>query len=814
MAVIAFDPEIPVFDRFAKAFPLHSDGAPAVYGPFSEACSTTFEWDAHFAAYSQPTIQRRLGGTGALTLEPKMVLLVLDVDGPDHKWTPDWWEREKAKLREFFKRKGRGYAYTTKGGYRIVLALKTPMVLRTVKDALRWRFSYLDWIAEIQREFDINCDDKCADWTRLYRLPRVLRDGIPQIPIDEVNRADRVLEWRDPYVAEDDPRVQREESAGYAVPEPAPVEDDDLQEAADALVRAWPPRARHYAGLALCGALARAGWSDSAITDFVGYVMLKTCGDPEVDKWSKAAYASVNKVFRGEDVTGWPKLAELMTTGPDGRLDPSRTEVAEAAVLACRRAIGQGPAIELFEKVVNRPATDLSSAAEAKVLLRTPMLLEPTAPEDATATAEAFDLEAAGNTHYRNLLDNAAERLEPLVKAADAKKSGVDARPMGLTYRELRKRNAPPPDYIIQYLVTREGVGAISGEPKSGKSWDATHMAVCVAAGLKVFGTYEVAKPRKVFYYYAEDTEASINNRIRAIAAGMGLDPDGAWSDNLVVQPRGRPLDVMALADLCVVVASVRRFEDPGDPFGLVILDPLSNIHSGEEDKRDSMVRVMSRLHAVEQVLGSAILFVHHSGKTSGDNKGRRRGGQKMRGSSVIHGAVDHGLYLDNLRGDGKGEFVCRMESEVKAARGAGVVDRRLVIEDDAFGNAIKATWVVGEPEEEKPEEPTGLAAERAVTVVQKLFDQGAPLTRDELKTKIRGKTDLLAQAITIAEDEGWIAQKFVGQRPCGFEITPAGIELVRRGRAPNGDGEGGDPAPTPTDPVGGFLASMIREQT
>lgn len=825
MAIIAFDPQIPVFDRYAKSFPQHPEGEPATYGPFSEACSTQFEWDAHFTAYSCPTIARRLGKTPALAFKPKMVLFVLDIDGPDHKCTPEWWALEKEKVRAFFKAHGRGYCYTTRGGYRLVLGLRDELVLDTPATALRWRYSYLDWIASLQRDFQIVCDPQCADWTRCYRLPRVSRDGIPTTPVDEVGEPDRMLEWRGAYVAADDPRVLRTDII-IEVSEPAPVDEDRQIEAVRALAEMWPTRNRHYAGLALCGALARAGWSEGAIIDFACAVFgtARTIGEPWFEEAQASARSSLEKVARGEAVAGWDTLAQYLSSDLHGQFDETRRAAVDEYVLTARRAIGQGPAIDLFDtaRATTKPVNATNTAAGAMKLLAeslassSPVSTLPAPDVDRSQQLDAACAEMNGDQAYREMLDEAATKLEPLIAQAEAKGKTVDARPMGMTYREIRARNQPPPDYLVQYLITREGVGALSGEPKSGKSWDATHIAVAVAAGTaSVFGKFAVQHAAGVFYFYAEDTESSVNNRIAAIATGMGLEVGGEWVDRLVAQPRGRPLDIMSLADLCVLVASVWRFERRGSKFALVVLDPLSNIHSGEEDKRDSMVKVMARLHAVEQILGCAILFVHHSGKTSAENKGRKRGGQKMRGSSAIHGAVDFGIYVNEARGDGKNEFIGRIESEVKAARGGGVFDRTIKIDDNAQGNAVKVVHTWAEPTAETAE-PNDLAEQRAKDVVQKLFDQNAPLTFAALKAKIKGKTDLLMRAIHIAEEEGWVANKTHGGRSCGFEITEKGRDLIRSGGSGGGeDDEDTPPAPPvpPTD-IGFQIASYISTNT
>jgi hypothetical protein len=184
-----------------------------------------------------------------------------------------------------------------------------------------------------------------------------------------------------------------------------------------------------------------------------------------------------------------------------------------------------------------------------------------------------------------------------------------------------------------------------------------------------------------------------------------------------------------------------------------------------------------------------------------------------MRGSSAIHGAVDFGIYLSNLRGDGKTEFIAQVESEMKAARGAGVFDRTLKIDDNDKGNAIRAAFAWSEPKADAAGGPKDLAEERAFQVVQKLFDQGAPLSRDQLLLKVKGGMAKLNDAIDIALEEGWIAQKFHGQRAAGFEITESGKKLVRSGSSGDGDPPADEPPAGQPPPTGwqGFLASTLQ---
>ena len=753
-AFLAFDPEIAVFDRFAKSFPTHAEGESATYGPFSEASSTAFEWDAHTCAAACASIARRLGSAGAYAYKPKMVLFVVDVDGPDHKRTPEWDAEIQTKIRALFKAHGRGYAYATKGGARIVYALRDELVIDSPVAAQRWSDSYKSWLKQLERDFGIVGDDKCADVFHLYRLPRVRRDGVDVVPDFEIGEPNRMLQWSEPYCAPDDPRILHTSHEPFEIPEPAPVEDTQLESAARALADAWPKRNRHYAGLALCGALGRAGWSEEAIIDFVaGVFCLANGGDPWFEEAQASARSTLDKLSRGETLKGWGSLVEY---------------VGEPAVDAAKKALGVDD-LALF-KTARENAT--GSAPTVR---------------DQLATAIAETLPGAPSSRFLELLDEAATAILPAVKEASIKRDEkpADTSPFGFSKRELRGRHVPSPRYLVAELITEDGVYALSGEPKSGKSWDLTHITVAVAAGMPVFGRFAVQSPVGVFTFAVEDNESSLNTRSDACAASLEIDPNGAWIDRWHAQPRGKSLNVMNDWHLCILAASVWLAEEKGGhKIGLLGLDPLSDVHDGQEDKRDSMAPVMNRLRAFQSAMSKrsglafTIAFVHHSGKESADNKGRKRGGQKMRGSSAIHGAVDGGLYLSNLRGDGKNEFIARMESEVKSARGAGFFDRTLRIEDNVTGNAVKATFTAAECAPDTT--PTDLASRRVFDVVKALFDHAAPLSYKQLHTKVGGKDEIFKKALDLACQAGFVQARFNGAAAAGFEITAKGIELVR----------------------------------
>jgi hypothetical protein len=85
--------------------------------------------------------------------------------------------------------------------------------------------------------------------------------------------------------------------------------------AAALLARHWPAEgSRQDAALALAGGLARAGWEVERVERFIEAVAT-AAGDDEVKMRVATAKRTHEKIQSGEEVTGWPTLAELI--GPN-----------------------------------------------------------------------------------------------------------------------------------------------------------------------------------------------------------------------------------------------------------------------------------------------------------------------------------------------------------------------------------------------------------------------------------------------------------------------------------------------------------------
>lgn len=171
------------------AWPAEKGSPPRIeYVSQSDAMTRDWSFDAHFAAYSVPTIPHRLRKAALEQLPDgvQMVAFVFEVD--EHNLDPDSAEYSAWQTTEYIKidhlerwttkagkRHPGFYFYQTRHGHRCVYLLPKPFVIRNEADGDRWRLFYQRCALYLFREFNIKVDTGCSDWTRLYRLPHATR---------------------------------------------------------------------------------------------------------------------------------------------------------------------------------------------------------------------------------------------------------------------------------------------------------------------------------------------------------------------------------------------------------------------------------------------------------------------------------------------------------------------------------------------------------------------------------------------------------------------------------------------------------------
>jgi hypothetical protein len=133
-----------------------------------EALKTKWDSDAHFVTYESdgPRYRKTIS-----YIQPVLTqLLVFDYDNQEHReWEDD--DQVEAWMGVVNKVVDNYYAiYTTRSGGRIILRLANPINVRQAEILHKQIVS--KWA-----EAGLEVDPNCSDWTRLFRLPFVVRDG-------------------------------------------------------------------------------------------------------------------------------------------------------------------------------------------------------------------------------------------------------------------------------------------------------------------------------------------------------------------------------------------------------------------------------------------------------------------------------------------------------------------------------------------------------------------------------------------------------------------------------------------------------------
>lgn len=168
-------------NRNLRGWPEHDKGGRAYVAASLDAFERSYATDAHFAAYATPNGRRLTKEAAARLGGVEMQAIVFDVDCPglhgSGEPAPESWRVEqRAKARELAAVHPGPFYYETKGGTRIVYSMPAPFVIATDEDDQKWAQSYVLLLTYLARRFGISADPSCADWTRLFRLPKATRD--------------------------------------------------------------------------------------------------------------------------------------------------------------------------------------------------------------------------------------------------------------------------------------------------------------------------------------------------------------------------------------------------------------------------------------------------------------------------------------------------------------------------------------------------------------------------------------------------------------------------------------------------------------
>lgn len=195
------------------------------------------------------------------------------------------------------------------------------------------------------------------------------------------------------------------------------------------------------------------------------------------------------------------------------------------------------------------------------------------------------------------------------------------------------------PAWLVHGLWSKEGVGILSGLPKSCKSWLSLDLALSVASGTPALGTYAVPQAGPVLLFAAEDPPSTVRSRLEGLACTRDLDL--AQLPLHVILAASLRLDTLAdQARLSEAVARHRPL--------LLVLDPFVRLHRIDENSALEVSGILAYLRGLQRQHKVAILVVHHARKAGA---GSDQVGLSLRGSGDFHAWGDDNLYMRRKHG-------------------------------------------------------------------------------------------------------------------------------------------------------------------
>lgn len=208
---------------------------------------------------------------------------------------------------------------------------------------------------------------------------------------------------------------------------------------------------------------------------------------------------------------------------------------------------------------------------------------------------------------------------------------------------DLNKTKPEPHQWVIVSWLP-VGLTKLIAPEKSGKTFLAFQMAICVADGKPFLGVFEISKPGRVLYLGLEQSLGLNHERLISMSRG------GSIPDNLDIVSAGSdwpPLDRGGLERLEAYI----KEEKPA----LVVIDvwqALAPSANGRDNAYQADSKALRPLHGLANSTGTAILIIHHTRKGSALSKDPS---ESTSGSRAMDSVPDHNIFLNREHGSNDG---------------------------------------------------------------------------------------------------------------------------------------------------------------
>ena len=273
-----------------------------------------------------------------------------------------------------------------------------------------------------------------------------------------------------------------------------------------------------------------------------------------------------------------------------------------------------------------------------------------------------------------------------------------------------------PVEYQVDKIWPINSVGIMSGQPGVYKTWLAWEIAVSIASGTKLFNLHE-CKKGKVLIFNAEDSlPDTTRTRIEAIASHKKVKLADLELNHL---------------NIISITLNEKKFQEDFEITvskykpNFIILDPLINMHSLDEDNATEMSKLLKFLRKINKEYSCSILLVCHNKKSSNAN-GNDLGAQ-VRGSSVIVGWRDVALFLKK-----KKDKIIEVTTYNRSISSLAPFFFELKIENNREGNLSKAYLKVTTPDQIVDEK-----RQEILKSIKSIISEDGPISGNKIQKKL-----------------------------------------------------------------------------
>lgn len=240
------------------------------------------------------------------------------------------------------------------------------------------------------------------------------------------------------------------------------------------------------------------------------------------------------------------------------------------------------------------------------------------------------------------------------------------------SFRDVMSSLQTSPGWQIPGFWMRRSHGIVAGEPKSFKSTMVMDMALSIASGAPFLGKYPVDDTGPVLYIQNENAHWIMKDRFEKMLVNKNLvgkihrtskrKLTVEWPPEIPFYMVNQQSFMLSNQEDCDFLEETIKNLKPE----LVVLDPLYLMFDGDIGSAQDLFPILQFLLYLKNTYNCGICVIHHYNK-SGESK---RGGQRMLGSTTLHGWIESAWYLQALPNDGEDDAEITMEREF---RGAGL---------------------------------------------------------------------------------------------------------------------------------------------